>query len=82
MPRRTAKVARTARIAGFIKARSKARARARAGRRCSVCREPIAAERSTKRYCSGKCRVYAHRDRNSDSGKLRPGRDRHCLINL
>lgn len=37
------------------------RAEARSGRVCEQCGEPIEAARSTKRYCSIKCRVAAHR---------------------
>jgi hypothetical protein len=41
--------------------RSKARAQARAGRTCAVCAAPLDALRSSKKYCSVKCRVAAHR---------------------
>lgn len=37
------------------------RAAARADRVCAVCGEAIEAARSTRRYCSTKCRVAAHR---------------------
>jgi hypothetical protein len=52
------------RKARFIEKRSRARANARYARppvACAVCGEPIAAERSTRRYCSDKCRQRAHR---------------------
>jgi hypothetical protein len=38
-----------------------ARAAARAGRRCERCGAPIRAKRSTKRFCSTKCRIAAFR---------------------
>jgi hypothetical protein len=40
--------------------RTAARAAARAAR-CDHCGEPMKAERSSKRYCSERCRVAAHR---------------------
>ena len=49
-------------IARQTAARSKKRAEARAGRSCLVCGEPMEAKRSTKRYCSERCRVAAHRN--------------------
>jgi len=41
--------------------RAVARAAARAGCVCKVCGQPITAARSTRKYCSTKCRVAAHR---------------------
>jgi hypothetical protein len=41
------------------------RAEARTNRTCEVCGEPIEAARSTKRFCSTKCRVAAHRAASS-----------------
>jgi ribosomal protein S27AE len=43
--------------------RSLARAFNRANRKCADCGKPIAAERSTKRYFSGRCRARASRAR-------------------
>jgi hypothetical protein len=47
--------------AKMVAARSAARAAARADRRCRHCGEPIAAQRSTRFYCSDHCRITAHR---------------------
>jgi hypothetical protein len=41
--------------------RGTARQKAREGRHCLGCHEPLTAQRSTKRYCSARCRVAAHR---------------------
>jgi hypothetical protein len=41
--------------------RDRKRAEARAGRTCEHCGVPIEAARSTKRFCSGICRVRAYR---------------------
>src|SRR6516225_2647728 len=46
----------------FSKARSERRAQARADRECATCGEPLAAQRSTMRFCSVRCRVAAHRE--------------------
>jgi hypothetical protein len=43
--------------AAAVKARSKARAEKRAGGKCEVCGKPLKAQRSTKRLCSGRCRL-------------------------
>ena len=56
-----ARKARAPRIAATVKARSQARAKARAGRRCETCGKRLAAQRSTARFCSVRCRVSAHR---------------------
>jgi endogenous inhibitor of DNA gyrase (YacG/DUF329 family) len=50
-----------ARRAKYAAAQGAARAAARRGRRCEGCGEPIEAARSTKRFCSTRCRVAAHR---------------------
>lgn len=42
-------------------ARTEKRAAAREGRQCAQCGEPITAARSTRRFCSDRCRVKAHR---------------------
>ena len=44
-------------------ARARRSAERRQGKVCECCGGPIDAERSTKRYCSDKCRVAAHRRR-------------------
>ena len=49
--------------AKLIERRSVERLKARAGLKCQWCGEPLKAERGTKRYCSGKCRVAALRAR-------------------
>jgi hypothetical protein len=51
-----------------IESRSWERKHARAGRTCMVCGEPFDAQRFSKRFCSGKCRVAAHRRRHSAAG--------------
>jgi len=43
--------------------RAERRADARASRVCEHCGAPIEAARATKRYCSGICRMRAHRER-------------------
>jgi hypothetical protein len=40
---------------------SKKRAAARADRHCGHCGKPFEAKRSTARFCSDKCRIYAYR---------------------
>jgi endogenous inhibitor of DNA gyrase (YacG/DUF329 family) len=50
-----------ARRAKYATTQGAARAAARSGRRCERCGEPIEAERSTKRFCSVRCRVAAFR---------------------
>jgi hypothetical protein len=60
-----ARKARAPRIAAAVKARSQARAKARAGRRCKICGKPLAAQRSTARFCSVRCRVSAHRSKET-----------------
>jgi hypothetical protein len=50
--------------AKFSAERSEKRAEARAARQlihCESCREPMAAKRSTRKYCSDACRQRAHR---------------------
>ncbi len=49
--------------AGRVRALSERRAEARAGRLCNHCGGPIDAARSTKRFCSPRCRVAAFRAR-------------------
>jgi len=44
---------------------SSERRRAREGRACEHCGSPIAAERSSKRYCSNRCRIAALRARRA-----------------
>jgi hypothetical protein len=46
--------------------RAMRRALARAGRRCLVCRAPIESRRSTRRYCSPRCRAAAWRARDGN----------------
>jgi hypothetical protein len=48
----------------MIKVRSEAQAAARADRSCANpdCNRPIAALRSTMKFCSARCRVAAHRE--------------------
>ena len=41
--------------------RSALRAKARANRNCEHCRRPIEGQRSTRKYCSERCRVAHHR---------------------
>jgi predicted nucleic acid-binding Zn ribbon protein len=48
---------------GWIAARTARRAKARAGRSCPVCGDAVAAERSTRRYCSERCKAAAGRRR-------------------
>ena len=48
-------------MAPIVKALAKARAAARANRKCATCGKPIKAQRSTKEFCSVRCRVAAHR---------------------
>ncbi len=43
--------------AAAVKARAKARAEKRACGKCEVCGKPLKAQRSTKRLCSGRCRL-------------------------
>jgi RNA polymerase-binding transcription factor DksA len=45
----------------YARTQGAARAAARAGRKCERCGKPIKAARSTKRFCSTKCRVAAFR---------------------
>ena len=52
---------RAAWLAEFVKARSQQRAEARADLTCQACGKPLKAERSTRKFCSGRCRVAAHR---------------------
>lgn len=54
--------AKTVRTAAFVKARSERRADNRETH-CDRCAKPIEAKRSTMRFCSVKCRVAAHRER-------------------
>jgi hypothetical protein len=42
-------------------ARAKRREKAREGKKCETCGASMDAERSSKKFCSGKCRVAAHR---------------------
>ncbi len=49
--------AKTHYAAAAVKARSKARAEKRTGGKCEVCGETLKAQRSTKRLCSGRCRL-------------------------
>ena len=44
------------------------RAAARANRKCEHCGKPLTAERSTMRFCSTHCRVYAHRNASARGG--------------
>jgi endogenous inhibitor of DNA gyrase (YacG/DUF329 family) len=55
--RRKRKAMRTA----WQAARSKARRDARIGRRCELCDKAILAKRSTRQFCSTRCRVRDHR---------------------
>ena len=50
-----------ARRAKYATTQGAARAAARAGRKCEGCGEPLRAARSTKRFCSVRCRVAAFR---------------------
>ena len=60
------------------RAEDRARARARRTCACPGCREPLDAQRSTKRYCSTACRVKAHRAKGLRPRKagLRPAQVR------
>jgi endogenous inhibitor of DNA gyrase (YacG/DUF329 family) len=53
--------ANLARRARYAIVQGAIRAMARAGRECRRCGKPLKAKRSTKRYCSTKCRIAAHR---------------------
>jgi len=61
-----------------LSSRADQRAEARAGRTCPVCGEPVAAQRSTRRFCSTPCRVKAHQASVSRRPKegLRPAQVR------
>jgi hypothetical protein len=61
MPPEQAALVRRARLAKYAATDGAARAAARSGRSCERCGEPIEAERSTRRFCSVRCRVAAHR---------------------
>jgi hypothetical protein len=49
--------------------RSAERAAERKGRTCDYCGEPLNAQRSTNKFCSAKCRVYAARKRKQSTSK-------------
>jgi hypothetical protein len=59
-PEQEARV-RRARLAKYAATDGAARAAARSGRSCEGCGEPLKAARATKRFCSVRCRVAAHR---------------------
>lgn len=54
---------RSAAAGRVVTERSAARAQARAGRACEQCGASLSAERSTRRFCTTRCRVTAHRQR-------------------
>jgi hypothetical protein len=56
-----AKTAEAMRRRRALDRRSEKRGEARQGKRCEQCGKPIEAKRSTRRFCSGLCRVRAHR---------------------
>ena len=49
------------------------RAEARAGRTCEQCGAAIEAARSTKRFCSDRCRIRAHHQRRKEAANGEPG---------
>jgi hypothetical protein len=52
---------RAERVIITAKARSESRAAKRAGLKCETCGKRLAAQRSTARFCSVRCRVASHR---------------------
>jgi hypothetical protein len=72
-------ILRDLRIGDRLAAKSAKRAQARAGRNCLHCGQAIYARRSTKEYCSPKCRSAAHQAAGGTRPKkvgLRPGQAR------
>ena len=59
---------------GFHYARGEERKAARSGRRCKQCHKPLKSERSTKRFCSTRCRVAFHRMTPERKRKVRETR--------
>jgi hypothetical protein len=62
-----------------VSRRAARRAKARADRTCPVCAGLVEARRSTRRYCSTRCRVAAHRAKTGGRSKtagLRPAQVR------
>jgi hypothetical protein len=51
----------------YHRKRDQQRAEARADRHCEQCGVTIEAARSTKRFCSGRCRVRAHHQRRKEA---------------
>jgi hypothetical protein len=58
-----ARPARQRRIEKQTRIKTQKRAATRAGRECLTCGVPMEAARATKRYCSDRCRVAAHRNK-------------------
>jgi hypothetical protein len=59
------KASRAVRNEAMAKSRSETRAAARADRHCARGNEPIMAQRSTREFCSVRCRVAAHWERKA-----------------
>jgi hypothetical protein len=55
---------RRATLAAVRRLRAKRRLPLPLAQQCRQCNAPMTAKRSTKAFCSGKCRVAAHRDRD------------------